>query len=238
MDSIRCDEYDEACIGWPYGLRGNPRFQRFGHGEYARASGSIHSAKGSARCSKPRLRFEINVPARGIEIFAHWLKEGEVEQNSGMNLAGIKELCSAYQVGRDIEVPTHFLDEVMDQLLDIVTQKNRTRYRSGITIHQDARQIILLLREVCSKYLTERDLLVDWIVHDDLGGSTDDALWDDSTTLMAAIGPDTELKSHLLEAMLSEKLCKASQPPWSENRCVYHLHKLRMPCYRKQKYLE
>ncbi|KAK5719765.1 hypothetical protein LTR17_015136 [Elasticomyces elasticus] len=117
---------------------------------------------------KPALDIDLDVPWKGFEIFANWLKDGRVPWGVDTSVVAVQDLCSAYQIGKQFEVSPHFLDEVMDSIVHAVVQtcvrEDHQKHRGG----QDTGAIIKQLRTTFEQDSVGRRFFVDWLVYGDL----------------------------------------------------------------------
>ncbi|KAK5722327.1 hypothetical protein LTR15_005556 [Elasticomyces elasticus] len=174
---------------------------------------------------KPDVDIDLNVPPKGFEIFADWLKEGGVPLSAGTDFETVQDPT----VVRDLAI----VRDLCSAVLHSWVLKDRGRHRDG----QDTCAIAKQLRTTFEQGSVGRKFLVDWLVYGDLTDMGQEPIWGE--TLAIEIAKEAELHREVCMGMLREKLCKTSVPPWPEdgNECDYHAHDASdLACYNKQSY--
>ena len=159
----------------------------------------------------------------GLRILKDWLHNEAADWYTPDDdaIQNITLLCEAYHVSNFLEISPHFLDEVMDLIVNAVTGEGA---RSG----EEIKTIIVAVRRagpIGTKFLT------DWLVHSDMTEVTIEDKQDAEVARL--IESDSLLRPQFLEAMMRERIAKTNKYPWADERCKYHVHGEHIRCYAK-----
>ncbi|KAK3621727.1 hypothetical protein LTR56_022619 [Elasticomyces elasticus] len=227
MDVTEHSEHDERLGGHMFHIHFEDGNDLWVNGHALRgASCALRSIVDEA---KPGSKTTLDVPSGGFEFLAHWLKEGKIEHNGATDLATIKNLCSAYQIGERFSESPHFIDAVMDALVVAVTA---TALGGDARTVDQSCEVMRLLNSLFDECTVGRAFVVDWIIHGEPGESSKDMVWADSEQLAGVMSEAHNLQSDVCVVMMHQKLNKATHP-WVVDGCAYHIHNGEgYACYR------
>ncbi|KAK4959453.1 hypothetical protein LTR10_004258 [Elasticomyces elasticus] len=163
----------------------------------------------------------------GVEILVVWLTTGEVDTEKYEAGRGadeiVKFLCEAYQLGRRLELPQRFLDEVMDGIINAVVSECRHS-------NEEVWEIITTIARTVGSGAAGYRFLIDWLVYGNLENDGNDVEW--GQKIAELVGEDPILLKRFLSGLFQERLAKNSDLPWDGEWCRYHEHGDILPCYR------